>query len=387
MRECPNCKTMLEDDELFCHECGTKQEIEENVAPNEEAAPLEKKCIHCGETIEEDSAFCPYCGESQTVEEVKEPEPEVEKEPASEEEPEPKQEENPAPEENAEPEETPVQEALEEHPHYDLEDEPKSKKWIWILLVVLLIGVIGGGYYYLHQVIKPTPRERGMLIAYYAKENIENENHGCKKGELYYDSNDCEVRFKENNDNYIFEEDVDDPDGVGIESWSVPKSKIEKKIYKMSQLSVEIVGSKAVFVSDKGCTARIFWSNINGHKYCSWDGKETYRSETNKYKECYVLSAELIDSEDGHKYLFEEQLTESQGFIKLYTEWEDYLVGKLGDTWMDAEGWDYKKSAYNADGQLLTDQWAIDGIADELSIAYLEEENALYINGDLYYRK
>ena len=29
MKECPKCNTMIEDDACFCHECGTKQEIEE----------------------------------------------------------------------------------------------------------------------------------------------------------------------------------------------------------------------------------------------------------------------------------------------------------------------------------------------------------------------
>ena len=46
MKRCINCKTVLEDDELFCHECGAKQEIEESAVPNEEATPMEKKCIH-----------------------------------------------------------------------------------------------------------------------------------------------------------------------------------------------------------------------------------------------------------------------------------------------------------------------------------------------------
>ena len=69
MKECPKCKTMMEDDALFCGECGTKFEVEEGAAQVEETtAPQEKKCIHCGEIIEEDSAFCPYCGKSQVVE-------------------------------------------------------------------------------------------------------------------------------------------------------------------------------------------------------------------------------------------------------------------------------------------------------------------------------
>jgi len=146
MKNCINCGVCLNDDELFCHECGAKQEIEDSVVPNEETALVEKKCIHCGETIEEDSAFCPYCGKSQVVEEVKEPE--AEKEPVTEEKTEPKQEESPAPEENTEPEDTPVQETPEERPHYDWEDEPKSKKWIWILLVFLLAGAGASWYFY-----------------------------------------------------------------------------------------------------------------------------------------------------------------------------------------------------------------------------------------------
>lgn len=71
MKQCPNCKATLEDDEQFCHECGTKQEIEE-VRPQDEATPppFEKKCIHCGEKIEGDSIFCPFCGTSQDVKEA-----------------------------------------------------------------------------------------------------------------------------------------------------------------------------------------------------------------------------------------------------------------------------------------------------------------------------
>ena len=72
MKKCPSCNAIMEDDALFCGECGTKFEVEEVADQVEETiAPQEKKCIHCGETIEEDSAFCPYCGKSQTVEVTK----------------------------------------------------------------------------------------------------------------------------------------------------------------------------------------------------------------------------------------------------------------------------------------------------------------------------
>ena len=63
MKECTNCKTMLEDDALFCHECGTKQE-----AAAEEQIPKGKKCVHCGEELEEGMDFCPFCGKKQTIE-------------------------------------------------------------------------------------------------------------------------------------------------------------------------------------------------------------------------------------------------------------------------------------------------------------------------------
>lgn len=56
MKKCPYCKTLIDDDALFCTECG--QKIEET-----------KYCINCGKEIEVDSAFCPYCGVPQQDEE------------------------------------------------------------------------------------------------------------------------------------------------------------------------------------------------------------------------------------------------------------------------------------------------------------------------------
>lgn len=71
MKECINCKAILEDDELFCHECGNKQEIEETEMQAEEPhGSNEKKCDFCGKIIREDIAFCPFCGKDQRKEDI-----------------------------------------------------------------------------------------------------------------------------------------------------------------------------------------------------------------------------------------------------------------------------------------------------------------------------
>lgn len=128
MKECVNCKATLEDDELFCHECGTKQVIEQSEAQAEEqSVPEGMKCSHCGETIEEDSLFCPYCGKTQDVEKTKNEEPQPEAEEA-----EPQQEVS----------------QPEEEPTYEYEEEKKSKTWLWILILFLLVGGGAGWYYF-----------------------------------------------------------------------------------------------------------------------------------------------------------------------------------------------------------------------------------------------
>ena len=137
MKECINCKAMLEDDELYCHECGVKQEIQEPEVQAEEtqSEPDGKKCIHCGETIEADSLFCPFCGKSQ--EEEKEQEEEAQNESINEE---------PAQEEPKE--EKPTSHEVEpdvthDEPAYEEGEEKGSQKWLWILLVLLIAGAAG----------------------------------------------------------------------------------------------------------------------------------------------------------------------------------------------------------------------------------------------------
>lgn len=73
MKECPNCKAILEDDELFCHECGTKQEIQKDEAQIEEVQESGgKTCVYCGKIVEADCTFCPFCGKEQKEETVHE---------------------------------------------------------------------------------------------------------------------------------------------------------------------------------------------------------------------------------------------------------------------------------------------------------------------------
>lgn len=137
MKQCPNCKTMLEDDEMFCHECGAKQNIEEEAAQEEQPTQEGVKCIHCGEMIEKDSAFCPYCGKSQLQEEG------VEEDRAN-----AKQEQMPSeqPVSEQSSKEEPTSNQHEEETTAELE-EKKPKTWLWIVLAVLLAGV--GAWYFL----------------------------------------------------------------------------------------------------------------------------------------------------------------------------------------------------------------------------------------------
>ena len=234
---------------------------------------------------------------------------------------------------------------------------------------------------------KKVAPEVGTLTAYYAKENFSANEHEYKKGELICDSNDPLNHVSdEDENNYRYTGD----DGGDEYSWLLPKSKVEKKTYKMNQLTPSDIDGKAYFVAENKCVARIFWSNSNGHKFYNWNGTEEKFKDEERYKECFVLSAELISPWDNSKYMFEEQLNEKLGNIELYCENRyrqyDHLIGFIEEAWYNKEGWDYSKSAYDKDGNLLVDQWEIDGIPDYISIAYIAEEDALYINGTLYRR-
>lgn len=56
-RICPKCGAALQDDELFCCECGTK--YEEPAPPEPETGGF---CAKCGMQLRLGAAFCPRCG-------------------------------------------------------------------------------------------------------------------------------------------------------------------------------------------------------------------------------------------------------------------------------------------------------------------------------------
>ena len=143
MKKCTNCKTMLDDDELFCHECGTKQEIEESAVQKEETPALSgKKCFNCGEVIENDSLFCPYCGMKQIKEEINAVE-EVSNNTEEE-----KQGQTSEPVSQGKGTETTIEKSED---NKVTEGEKKStKKWVYFLTTpVLLCGIILFGFFYI----------------------------------------------------------------------------------------------------------------------------------------------------------------------------------------------------------------------------------------------
>lgn len=161
--KCIKCHAEIEQDAQFCPYCGTKVEHI-------------RCCVKCGKPLDDDSDFCPYCGtrqndvvvEPEQVEEVHSQEPElVQKELAptpvvveQPQEPEIVQEEpEPIPvvvEQPQEPEEKKVE---SEPPSNSVQEEivdteqayessQSSKKWLWIIGAILLLGILGGGGYY-----------------------------------------------------------------------------------------------------------------------------------------------------------------------------------------------------------------------------------------------
>ena len=61
---CENCGARLTDDEVYCPECGMRQD-----APSP-FTPAKTVCPFCGEALEPDSVFCEHCGKKLTIQSV-----------------------------------------------------------------------------------------------------------------------------------------------------------------------------------------------------------------------------------------------------------------------------------------------------------------------------
>ena len=187
MKKCQNCGAEMEQDALFCHECGAKQEIEDAEVKLEEPTVEEKFCVHCRKAIEADSMFCPYCGtkvvytrcctkcgkpldedsdfcpycgtkqdsvntESEQIEEVVQPQTTISVQELETVDPSKNQIEELPQEVNENGKVDDVVTSNPEHnePDSELPHESKnsSKKWLLIVGVILLLGILGGGGYY-----------------------------------------------------------------------------------------------------------------------------------------------------------------------------------------------------------------------------------------------
>ena len=125
--KCKYCNAELKQGAKFCPNCG------------KEASDFDV-CVSCGKQIKIGASFCPHCGASQKekvnpIQEIENDKSEVT---------------NVEFVESKKQEEIPVAESHEEVEEVCLTDEEdeNSKKWLWTLVAVLLIGIGGGGFYF-----------------------------------------------------------------------------------------------------------------------------------------------------------------------------------------------------------------------------------------------
>jgi hypothetical protein len=240
---------------------------------------------------------------------------------------------------------------------------------------------------------------QGTLTAYYYKYTTSDH----KAGTLIVDTNDPVNRMVNyNKTKYKFEGD----DTGEYYSSLILKSQVTVKTYEMSPLPVEKIGKRAIFRSTDGYEVSIFKAHANGHRFLTStdEGYDVaYNAEqTRAHQEFYAISGtlKLFYSDEGS--FFQQPLEVEDGCIKLYMHGTDmhygndakrtlryrpYVVGYLEDEWVAPESYGYNEPAFDFDGDLLTDLQQNLDMPTYLSIAWIEAENALYINGTLYYKQ
>lgn len=153
MKTCPYCNSQMDDDNLFCENCGKKYpqgkdctncgaKVDENV-PISSTEPevieeIQKKCPNCGTIITDDSLFCENCGAKITDNEVT----------SSEEKAIPNEKIEPIEEKGKEP----VKPAIQERTSYQQQankNTSSTKIVLPAILGILILALIGGGAWYL----------------------------------------------------------------------------------------------------------------------------------------------------------------------------------------------------------------------------------------------
>ena len=238
---------------------------------------------------------------------------------------------------------------------------------------------------------------QGKLTAYYADVAFGD----YQQGQLIVDTNDPLNRMVDHNKSeYKYEGD----DSGGYYSQLIPKSQVSVKEYQMTPLPVELVRDDAIFVSNDGFIVAIFVAHAGEHGFYSYDDNFVPyydAEETMAHQEYFAISGVLKSPYVPEGFLFEEPLEVEDGNIKLYVHgtrfssmedptdlrYRPYKIGFLEEQWTKPEDYEYDKSAYDLDGTLLVDLMRVVDIPTYISIAYIGAEDALYIDGTLYYRQ
>jgi len=240
----------------------------------------------------------------------------------------------------------------------------------------------------LPDIIENDKTKVGTLTAFYAKNALKD----FRTGELIVDSNDPINRIVSYDQNYWKYEGDDTGEYY---SSNIPKSKVTVKTWEMNDLPVSMVKNGATFVATSGREARIFLAANPTRKFCNYDGQEICRA-TETHQSYIVLSAWIKNYDGSGSYLFEEPLYEERGKIKLYQHnrfgdggcrKRPGRIGIIEEEWCTPVNWPTNKSAYDNNGKQIVDLVEYDGLPSYISIAYIASENALYINGEVYYKK
>ncbi|MBO4851212.1 MAG: hypothetical protein J5529_09980 [Prevotella sp.] len=181
------------------------------------------------------------------------------------------------------------------------------------------------------------------------------------------DGGGCETTVTENGSKYLIERVF----GSEPELFQVSKADVDIKLFEISPFPVSMIGNGLNFATSDGLKARVFKSNSNGHKYMA----SSYSKELGtSLSSCYVLCMECINEYDGKKNYVENPVAVKNGNI--------LNDGIFPIVW--ASGLGSERSSYDKTGKLLYNQ-RCDFDGQNLIVAYIGSEKALYFDGKFYY--